>query len=883
MSRLERFAKYIPKQIKDISSYQLITLLVLLLASTCTLAYKANTFYNRINNVRLADTDNLSWSVNQLEVEVYALSLAIEQKIIKDLTPSFAPDPLNEYDLVLWMDIVYSRADAVSSIVSSRTKNQNLLALLPELQQKKTHLASLVDSFDSNNAGHTYNIRKSVQELQALSREISLLSLNVFLGELAAQKNNEKEIFQRFFFFSILLLAVIIVTTFFILVLWTQFSRGTKLMRVALDNESRVFMSSPIGIAITEDTGDIRLVNPAFVTMFGEQSVNYNGKNIRDLVSNEENFSNENSNISKLFISEFSHSLDYTRVTAVRTDGSTFCAEISVAKNLDIDNNPIFVFMLRDVTLNLIAEDEIRAARDEAQKNALEKSNFLATMSHEMRTPLHCASAALDLVDIKSLDNEQRRLLDIAKLSSERAISEVNTVLDVSQSNGIERGLTDFSPRLVVEGIIQELQPLADQNNNNIHLNCFGEGSNLTYRGRLRAFSRVIYNLTSNAIKFTHQGDIEVTLHFSIHDGLVHKLDVEVKDEGIGIAPKDRERIFEEFVSLESEEFSRTANIGLGLPIARRAVASMGGALCLESKSGVGSSFSFSILLERSCKECLVRESDSPYLRLDEQNLNFLVVDDKELNRELLSKMVGQLGHNHATASNGLEAVSSACHRPYDVILIDDSMPVMGGREAVRHIRNGGPSKHSVIIGVTAYSDEERLSDFADAGADLVLIKPVKKQQLVEAFEYLRIRKIGSPDLEPSERYNFKTEAVDAFDMLSDALGPSKAFRLLDETLVDVKNQSEYLLDDLSSLDAIADRLHSVIGTTAFAGLEKLSSLLRTAEISARNGKRDDLKTHYDQISKCIKEELIAVKVMLEDVKDAKPDDTENMSSSRAG
>ena len=77
--------------------------------------------------------------------------------------------------------------------------------------------------------------------------------------------------------------------------------------------------------------------------------------------------------------------------------------------------------------------------------------------------------------------------------------------------------------------------------------------------------------------------------------------------------------------------------------------------------------------------------------------------------------------------------------------------------------------------------------------------------------------------------------------------------------------------------------MHSVVGTTAFAGLEKLSSLLRAAEISARNGKRDDLKTHYDQISKCIKEELIAVKVMLEDVKDAKPDNTENMSSSRIG
>lgn len=883
MSKLGRLAKYIPKKIKDISSFQLVTLLFLLLASTCTLAYKANTFYNRINEVRLADTDNLSWSVNQLEVEVYALSLAIEQKIIKDLIPSFAPDPLNEYDLVLWMDIVYSRADAVSSIVYSRTENPDLLALLPELQQRKNHLASLVDSFDSNDAGHTYNIRKSMQELQDLSREISLLSLNVFLSELSAQKNNEKEIFQRFFFFSLLLLAVIIVTTFFILVLWAQFSRGTRHMRVALDNESRVFMSSPIGIAITEETGSIRLVNPAFVTMFGERSCNYNGKNINHLVAYEQNLVNENSKITRLFESEVSHLLDNTRITAVRTDGSTFCAEISVAKNRDIDNNTIYVFMLRDVTLNLIAEDEIRAARDEAQRNALEKANFLATMSHEMRTPLHCASAALDLVDIKTLDNEQRRLLDIAKLSSERAISEVNTVLDVSQSDGVERGLTDFSPRLVVEGIIQELQPLADQNNNNIHLNCLGEGSDLTYRGRLRAFSRVIYNLTSNAIKFTHQGNIEIALNFSNHDGLVHKLEVEIKDEGIGIAPKDRERIFEEFVSLESEEFSRTANIGLGLPIARRAVASMGGALSLESKSGVGSSFSFSILLERSCKECFARESKDSYINLDKQDFDILVVDDKELNRELLAKMVCQLGHNHAIASNGLEAVSSAYNRPYDVILIDDSMPVMGGREAVRHIRSGGPSRHSVIIGVTAYSDEERLSDFADAGADLVLIKPVKKKQLVEAFEYLKIRKMDSPDLTPSELNNFKTEAVDAFDMLSDALGPSKAFRLLDDTLIDVKHQSEYLLDGLSSPDAIADRLHSVIGTTAFAGLEKLSGLLRSAEISARNGNRDDLKTHYDQISKRITEELIAVKVMLEDVKDAKPDDAENMSSSRAG
>ena len=874
------------KRISTEPSWWISTSIFLLLAITCCgLVYKASSFYERIYFVRSSTTENFAWSINQLEVEMSAVSLAIDQKLIKSLVPSAVDDHLEENDLDLWMDIFFSRIDSVSNVIQKRADRGQFTNLISELKRRAVELDSLVKDFNTSNMTSIATLRLRTSELQALSRDISVRALSVFTSELEQRKKEEEKLFSQFFLITLVLLIIALVTTLCVLFLWSEFARRSERMLAALDNQFRVFMSTPTGIIITEISGKIRYVNPSFSTMFGGRIKDFPSRQIQEFLQDlPKNVVCTDTNSGVDMLSELD--LVDVRYTALRLDGSTFCAEISRKKIYDTDGTPILAFMMRDITLSSIQEDEIRAARDEAEKNAVAKSNFLATMSHEMRTPLHCATAALDLIELEALDDEQKKLIEVAKLSNERAIAEVNMVLDVSQNELAKHDEVDFSPQKVVAGILRELAPLAKQRNNKTTLVCKGSGDGLMYRGNARAFARTIYNLTSNAIKFTDNGNIEISFKFSKSDTRYYKLDVKVTDDGVGIAPKNREKIFEEFVSLETEEYFTGSNLGLGLPIARRAVASLGGELCLRSEIGVGSIFSFSILLELSCSECFAAELNEiatapPHFNDDV--LDVLVIDDKELNRELLAKMVAQLGHNYAIASNGLEAVSSACHSPYDVILIDDSMPVMGGREAVRHIRSGGPSKHSIIIGVTAYSDSERLSDFADAGADLVLIKPVKKEQLVEAFERLRVRKIGSSDLGPSGRFDFKTEAVDAFDMLSDALGPSKAFRLLDDTLIDVKHQSEYLLDGLSSPDAIADRLHSVIGTTAFAGLEKLSGLLRSAEISARNGNRDDLKTHYDQISKRITEELIAVKVMLEDVKDAKPDDAENMSSSRAG
>jgi PAS domain S-box-containing protein len=877
LSHINRYFKKVRKYNSRLIPFGIFLLLAV---SCCGLVYKATTFYDRIYIVRSSSTDNFGWSINQLEVEMYAVSLALEQKIVKALVPASEDDNLEEYNLDLWLDIFFSRVDSISNQIRKHPEQDQFINLIPDLQRRTEELGSLIEDLDTSDLTSVSVVRLRASELQSLSREISVRALQVFIFELGQKAKEEERLFSQFFLITLILLALALATTLCVLFLWAEFVRRTKRMVVALDNQSRVFMSSPTGIVVAEMSGQIRFANPSFSAMLGGEMNDFIGRHIQEFFQDSAKIEVVGGSANSFDTFSLSDMED-SRFTALRLDGSTFCAEVSNKNIYGMDGSPTLAIMLRDVTLTLIHEDEIRAARDEAEQNAVSKSNFLATMSHEMRTPLHCATAALDLIEEETLNDDQKQLIEIAKLSSERAIAEVNMVLDVSQSENAKHDEEEFSPKKVVAGILLELEPLAKQKNNKTRLVCEGNGAEGNYRGNFRAFGRVIYNLTSNALKFTDQGDVQVTLAFSKHDARYDKLDVKIKDEGVGIAPRNRELIFEEFVTLENGDFGRESSIGLGLPIARRAVAGMGGVLELQSEIGIGSIFSFSILLARACNEFVALELAEVAPTLSRSNLNFLVVDDKELNRELLSKMVSQLDHNHAGASNGLEAVSSACHRFYDVILMDDSMPVMGGREAVRHIRAGGPSKNSLIIGVTAYSDQERLSDFADAGADLVLVKPVKKQQLVEALDYLSNRKSVSSETVPSFRHNYKTETIDAFAMFRDALGPLKAFRLLNETLLDVKAQSEYLLDDLSSLDEIADRLHSIIGTTGFAGLENLSMLLRAAEQSARNGHRDELGKHYDQISISLKQELIAVNVMLEEVKDAEADGAEEVSSKR--
>ncbi|MDX1819797.1 MAG: response regulator [Paracoccaceae bacterium] len=229
--------------------------------------------------------------------------------------------------------------------------------------------------------------------------------------------------------------------------------------------------------------------------------------------------------------------------------------------------------------------------------------------------------------------------------------------------------------------------------------------------------------------------------------------------------------------------------------------------------------------------------------------LEVLVVDDNTINVTLMSKMIARLGHNPSQASNGLEAVAVASGKCYDIILMDVSMPVMDGREATGLIRAGGASAATIIIGVTAFSDEARLNDLTAAGMDAVVTKPINTAELSGVIaRMLASRPIPQAGAAPAA--DTPSDLHRAMAQLEEMLDRSSALRFLDQALADVDKTLPVLRDKTMTLEDVADRIHSTVGSTAVVGLTQLSRLLAEAENAARAGDRAALRKLAPRIAR---------------------------------
>lgn len=255
------------------------------------------------------------------------------------------------------------------------------------------------------------------------------------------------------------------------------------------------------------------------------------------------------------------------RMDARRPDGSDFQAEISIAADTDFDGKPILIGFIRDISDLVVAENKLREARDDAERHADAKTMFLATMSHEMRTPLHGITASLELIGADRLTPEDRDLLRTALACSDRALEQVNNVLDITRLGECSDEGETFNPAMIARNIAGSLSPLARKRGNLLELQITGAGAEATYMGSPRAFSQALYNLVGNALKFTSAGRVDLELAFVDADKETGKVTVRVVDNGPGIAAEDHERIFQEFETGRPGELFGPQGTGLGLSI----------------------------------------------------------------------------------------------------------------------------------------------------------------------------------------------------------------------------------------------------------------------------------------------------------------------------
>ena len=383
---------------------------------------------------------------------------------------------------------------------------------------------------------------------------------------------------------------------------------------------------------------------------------------------------------------------------------------------------------------------ELDDARRQAEGATEAKSFFLASMSHEIRTPLNGVIGMLRFaLRDEQLSTETRHKVRLALSSGESLLTIINDILDFSK---IEAGkLTleqaDFECRPMLNDALATLAELASTKGLDFLIDI--DASVPAYlRGDPTRIRQILLNLAGNAIKFTQQGRITVSVRSDPPANGAYRLWFAVRDTGIGIAAEALPRLFQRFEQADASTTRKYGGTGLGLVICRQLVEAMGGQIQVSSQQGEGTCFAFSLLLAIGSPPA--HASDALPSR-SSHRMRVLVAEDVKTNQLIIETLLQEMGHEVALVDDGLQAVRAVASGGFDLVLMDGNMPVMDGLEATRLIRSGGRPDLPVadsricIVALTANVTDQHEHTFRAAGMDAFLSKPIELQALHTVLE----------------------------------------------------------------------------------------------------------------------------------------------------
>ncbi len=362
------------------------------------------------------------------------------------------------------------------------------------------------------------------------------------------------------------------------------------------------------------------------------------------------------------------------------------------------------------------------------------KSDFLATMSHEIRTPLNGVLGMTQAMAADPLSAPQRERLEVVRQSGEVLLTLLNDLLDISKIEAAKLELTDGV--LDLEDLARQAEavfaPLAAAKGVALGIETSPNVAG-AWRGDPVRVRQILYNLISNAVKFTDKGWITAVVDAA--DGWVM---IRIKDTGSGVAPEQLAGLFERFVQADATAARRFGGSGLGLAISRELARLMGGDITAESVVGQGSTFTVTLPLVRATAAATLAVDAISAPERGPGDLRILVAEDNETNRLVVTTLFAQAGLTPSVVEDGVQAVEAWRGGDWDVVLMDIQMPVMDGLTATRMIRDeeaatGRP--RTAIVALTANAMAHHVAEYAAAGFDAVAAKPIQFAQLTEAMD----------------------------------------------------------------------------------------------------------------------------------------------------
>jgi PAS domain S-box-containing protein len=421
----------------------------------------------------------------------------------------------------------------------------------------------------------------------------------------------------------------------------------------------------------------------------------------------------------------------------VRSDDREVWVQGAVRYLTDEEGRPLrMIGALQNITGRKASERALVQAKDEAESATRAKSAFLATMSHEIRTPLNGVLGMAQAMAMSDLADHQRERLDVIRQSGESLLAILNDVLDLSkiEAGKLELEQAEFDIAELSRGALGAFAATAQGKGLAFDLKV-GRNARGVYRGDSVRVRQILYNLVSNALKFTEAGGVKVDVSRK-----AGRLVLSVTDTGIGVAPEKLAGLFQKFEQADASTTRRYGGTGLGLAICRDLAELMGGTIRGETTLGGGATFTVELPLRRvsAASAKAVRPPAEPMTPIEGVSLRVLAAEDNGMNQLVLKTLLEQVGVEPVMVCNGREAVAAWAREPWDLILMDVQMPEMDGPTATGVIRARERAEgraRTPIVALTANAMAHQVAEYTQAGMDGFVAKPIEAGRLYAVIQ----------------------------------------------------------------------------------------------------------------------------------------------------
>lgn len=503
-------------------------------------------------------------------------------------------------------------------------------------------------------------------------------------------------------------------------------------VRKAKELFQKVFEESPTGMTLTSlESGMINSVNEAFFKIIGFNQEEVKGKTARELGL----LPTGPRNLLDKLLKNGSLKNEELRV---RTKSGQIIDCLFSSEIVVINESKQLLSSFHDITNIKNLERQLQEARDVAESSLKLQEQFLANMSHEIRTPMNSIIGFTNILEKKNLNQEDKAYVKIIQRAGESLLTIINDILDVSK---IESGMMQFEEKpLSIKDLFKSLHIMFNQRakEKNLQLSLNYEASIPDQvLGDPTRLTQILNNLLSNALKFTSAGSVHVFAKTDAVNEETVSIKFTVKDSGIGIPKNKLETIFERFTQAESDTTRKYGGSGLGLNIVKNLVTLQGGSINVESESGKGSVFSFTIPFKKSTASTIDVTNQRELLITElPKELKVLIAEDNEMNIILIKTLFRNWGVIPTVVTDGKQVTEKLQQDSYDIILMDIQMPEMDGYQATNYIRTE-LKDNTPIIALTAHAIAGERERCIRAGMNGYVSKPIDADLLLHTINSL--------------------------------------------------------------------------------------------------------------------------------------------------